>query len=119
MGVFVTLACDLSLIFEQDSPMKGSQYWTKASPLLAHLVQQTAQEIVHPNDSSRSLWDATTDVGSFHGSDAEMRKVEHLTPQVRPGLEKVGALGSGSDYTVFLQRIGVCISISEIPLVLI
>ncbi|KAF8920531.1 hypothetical protein CPB85DRAFT_1271746 [Mucidula mucida] len=89
-----------------DSPMKGSQYWTKASPLLAHLVQQTAQEIVHPNDSSRSLWDATTDVGSFHGSDAEMRKVEHLTPQVRPGLEKVGALGSGSDYTVFLQRIG-------------
>ncbi|KAF9052312.1 Zn-dependent exopeptidase [Hymenopellis radicata] len=81
-----------------DSPMKGSQYWTKASPLLAHLVQQTAMEIVHPTDSSRSLWDATSDVGSFQW---------HLAPKIRPGLEKVGALGSGSDYTVFLQRIGV------------
>ena len=59
------------------------------------------------------MWDATKDNGELFGQgiiDKEplaVRKLE-LDAKKVDGLG-VGVLGSGSDYTVFLQRLGVCI----------
>ena len=71
-------------------------------------MRDTAEKIPHPTDPGRTLWDARNDRGPLHG--------ENIDPQVMAMVEEaakavdsigVGALGSGSDYTVFLQRIGV------------
>jgi len=82
-----------------------------ASPSLAHLVWETAKRVSHPTAVGRTLWDARTDRGAFYGNfsheaiaklnaemDAEIANEEPSS--IRP-------LGSGSDFTVFLQRIGV------------
>jgi N-acetylated-alpha-linked acidic dipeptidase len=96
-----------------DGSVSGSRFSSQASPLLAHLVQQTALLVPHPTDSERTLWDARHDVGPFTGKD-DIQEEDEIrlngewikTATVEDDLG-VGVLGSGSDYTVFLQRIGV------------
>ena len=68
--------------------------------------------MLHPTDENRTLWDATLDDGKLHGwsipqdsSAVPLRDERHSTATDSVG---VSPLGSGSDYTVFLQRIGVC-----------
>jgi N-acetylated-alpha-linked acidic dipeptidase len=112
-----------------DVSVSGSQFRAFASPSLAHLVRQAAEDIPHPTsgDIAKSLWDATNDRGTFFGdrcdsgqsvSDPEAIAVHEMEygPQQSLG---VGALGSGSDYTVFLQRIGVCVFLLIFPLTII
>lgn len=90
-----------------DSSVSGSRFRANASPSLAHLVRSTAEQVPHPTQPGKSLWDATKDSGVFQGKvkeevlemyEAEMQQADDLG---------VTPLGSGSDYTVFLQRIGV------------
>ncbi|KAA1466608.1 Zn-dependent exopeptidase [Dentipellis sp. KUC8613] len=85
-----------------DSSVGGSRFGASASPSLSHFVRSTAEQIPHPYDPTRTLWDATEDSGSYFGEDAEDEVQAEATDNlgVRP-------LGSGSDYTVFLQHIGV------------
>lgn len=87
--------------------MSGSRFRANASPSLAHLVRGAAEDVPHPTKPGLSLWDATKDSGVFAGEvkseilemyEAEMQQADDLG---------VTPLGSGSDYTVFLQRIGV------------
>lgn len=87
----------------------GSLFTAQASPSLAHIVRQTAEAIEHPTDANRTLWDATHDTGTYFGAmgkeaAAALEAAEALKVADSLG---VGALGSGSDYTVFLQHLGV------------
>ncbi|KIY72270.1 Zn-dependent exopeptidase [Cylindrobasidium torrendii FP15055 ss-10] len=85
--------------FNLDGSAGGSRWSAHASPSLAHFIEQTALEIPHPTDAARTLWDARTDSGPFAGNGT--------FTEVQAESVAVGALGSGSDYTVFLQHIGV------------
>ncbi|KAF8833188.1 Zn-dependent exopeptidase [Paxillus ammoniavirescens] len=76
-----------------DVSVSGSQYGPSGSPSLAHLIKRSAQDVPHPTDAGRTVWDA------FRARAAAEDDVRHVLP-----------LGSGSDYTVFLQRLGVASS---------
>ncbi|EDR12349.1 uncharacterized protein LACBIDRAFT_245820, partial [Laccaria bicolor S238N-H82] len=65
-----------------DVSVAGSRWTASASPSLAHLFKKAALDIPHPTIPGKTLWDAREDDG--------------ILP-----------LGSGSDFTVFLQRLGV------------
>ncbi|KAI6130336.1 hypothetical protein EDD16DRAFT_1853446 [Pisolithus croceorrhizus] len=91
-----------------DTSVSGSRLRTSASPLLAHLLMQTAKQIPHPTSEGRTLWDARTDNGTLFGDDIdkEVLNMDYATNLFEDNLG-IRPLGSGSDYTVFLQYIGV------------
>ena len=83
---------------------------------MAHLVRGVAQSLPHPTDKNRSLWDARDDTGPFTGPPgfnvelgADLQTAIDLRASMSADIRSIGVhpLGSGSDYTVFLQRIGV------------
>ncbi|KAF9478208.1 Zn-dependent exopeptidase [Pholiota conissans] len=100
-----------------DVSVAGSTLGIAGSPSLAHIIKQTALDVPHPTDEKRTLWDALDDEGPFKQfaqngtADADFlelyyenrRKLKASNTRVRP-------LGSGSDFTVFLQHIGVASS---------
>ncbi|KAG6335106.1 hypothetical protein ID866_3975 [Astraeus odoratus] len=91
-----------------DTAVSGSRFRTSASPLLAHLLRNTALQIPHPTSEGRTLWDAHDDTGTFFGDviDNEVLAVDESEQESTDDLG-IRPLGSGSDYTVFLQYIGV------------
>ncbi|KAF5391031.1 hypothetical protein D9757_004051 [Collybiopsis confluens] len=97
-----------------DGSVSGSRFHVQASPSLAHLIRGAALDVPHPTDRNQTLWDATKDSGKFFGirDDGEAilgndaGAAYEGASNVQDDLE-VGALGSGSDFTIFLQRIGV------------
>ncbi|KAH9938633.1 Zn-dependent exopeptidase [Fomitopsis serialis] len=96
-----------------DSSVSGSRFSASGSPSLAHFLRSAAEEIAHPTKPGLTLWDARNDQGPLFGRtgdhfDAEaMENIEDELAQMAVDELGVGVLGSGSDYTVFLQRIGV------------
>lgn len=82
-----------------------------ASPSLAHLVRETAALVPHPTAVGSTLWDARNDRGKLYGnlSDEAIAKINAEMDAESSGdeLSNIRPLGSGSDFTVFLQRIGV------------
>ncbi|KAI9574759.1 hypothetical protein HD554DRAFT_2232863 [Boletus coccyginus] len=94
-----------------DTAVSGSRLKTSASPLLSHLLRSTAKQIPHPTSEGRSLWDARLDKGELIGEslDAEAATIYE---EMELAADSIGInpLGSGSDYTVFLQYIGVASS---------
>lgn len=82
-----------------------------ASPSFAHFVQETAQRVSHPTVYGRTLWDARTDRGEFYGNLSEeaiaLMNAEMDDEIIGNELSSIRPLGSGSDFTVFLERIGV------------
>ncbi|KAG8987149.1 hypothetical protein FRB94_002576 [Tulasnella sp. JGI-2019a] len=105
-----------------DVASSGSQFRVGGSPTLAHLLRGAAQEIPHPTDAGRTLWDARMDRGKLKGPPtAQSIKFEEMgidwqneelmmASLQQPENTGVFPLGSGSDFTVFLQRIGVASS---------
>ena len=94
-----------------DVSVMGSQWNAAASPSLAHLIHQVALEIPHPTEPGRTLWDARTDVGPYAGNaDVEAIAVYAEKQQTQSSSTGIYPLGSGSDFTVFLQRLGVSAS---------
>ena len=94
--------------------MAGSQWTASASPSLAYLIKQTALDVPHPTIPGKTLWDAKNDQGPFgalqeSNMTIDMGVVAEHSAREQEKQESfgVGPLGSGSDYTVFLQRIGV------------
>jgi N-acetylated-alpha-linked acidic dipeptidase len=93
-----------------DVSVAGTNFHGSASPSLALLLKSAAEQIEHPSDKARSLWEmqdggdwrqfnsALGLVGSFEDEDVE----DMFTSDTG-----IKALGSGSDYTAFLQRYGV------------
>jgi N-acetylated-alpha-linked acidic dipeptidase len=85
----------------------GSKFGARASPSLAHFIRKTAEDVPHPTDPKRTLWDATADRGQLFGKHGD---IDSLDTEVETEvMDDIGIkpLGSGSDYTVFLQRLGV------------
>lgn len=95
-----------------DSSVSGSRFRANASPSLAHLVRSTAERVPHPTKLGHSLWDATEDTGPLDGEVDE--EVQAMYEEQFKHIDDLGVtpLGSGSDYTVFLQHIGVRIILS-------
>ncbi|KZO93188.1 Zn-dependent exopeptidase [Calocera viscosa TUFC12733] len=99
-----------------DVSAAGSRFHIGASPSLAHLVRSSAERVPHPTDPGRSLWDATKDTGIYTerpGMSALSQEEANRFRDERVAWAEytaVSALGSGSDYTVFLQHIGVASS---------
>jgi N-acetylated-alpha-linked acidic dipeptidase len=88
-----------------DVSVSGANLKLSASPSLAPLMRHAAMQIEHPSDKTRSLWSMqdggnwdvfNRDVKGLLSEDGDFSSVTH-----------VSALGSGSDYTAFLQRYGV------------
>lgn len=93
-----------------DVGVAGERFSIEGSPSLAHHLRQAAQDIPHPTDANRTLWDARSDIGPFTGPvDKDVFELYHNTQKELKAASKTGVspLGSGSDYTVFLQRLGV------------
>ena len=93
-----------------DSSVSGSRFRATATPSLAHFVRAAAEAVPHPTKANKTLWDATKDSGVLTGQhiDAEALAVyEETELQAAAESTGVGVLGSGSDYTVFVQRNGV------------
>jgi len=83
----------------------------KASPSFAHLVRDTAKLVSHPTVAGSTLWDARKDRGKLYGN-LSSEGVAQVNTEMDAGivdneLSSIRPLGSGSDFTVFLQRIGV------------
>lgn len=91
-----------------DSSVSGSHFGAQASPSLAHLVRSAAEKVPHPTKEGLTLWDATKDTGVLFGEHIDEEAVRSWEAEMQAG-DKLGVrpLGSGSDYTVFLQHIGV------------
>ncbi|KAG6869264.1 hypothetical protein C0993_000017 [Termitomyces sp. T159_Od127] len=99
-----------------DTSAAGSRWGVSASPSLANLIKQVALKVPHPTIQGQNLWDAKNDEGPFKPAsnftiDAEFLE-SYTTKQQELHAFKtdIGPLGSGSDYTVFLQHIGVASS---------
>ena len=93
-----------------DGSVSGSRFSVAATPSLAHFLRAAAQEIPHPTQPGKTLWDARNDRGVLTGDriDAEVLAMDSEAEAERAASSTgVGVLGSGSDYTVFVQRTGV------------
>lgn len=96
--------------------MSGSRLHASGSPLLAHFIRDKAEQLPHPTDEGRTLWDARNDQGPLTGRKGDVSisdEVISIHEMQYSRVDNVGVapLGSGSDYTVFLQRSGVSKSI--------
>ncbi|KAJ8082686.1 Vacuolar protein sorting-associated protein 70 [Marasmius tenuissimus] len=94
-----------------DVGASGSQFHADATPLLAHVLRTAGEDLPHPTRENATLWDATKDTGNLFGQgimDEEALAVrESKLGAKQTDALGVGVLGSGSDYTVFLQRLGI------------
>ncbi|KAJ1311382.1 hypothetical protein OPQ81_009875 [Rhizoctonia solani] len=96
-----------------DVSSSGDRFDLLGSPSLAHLLRQAAIDVPHPSDANRTLWDAKDDLGPFTGPvDKDAFAVQQEVELARKAVSSTGVrpLGSGSDYTVFLQRLGIASS---------
>ncbi|KAI6135053.1 Zn-dependent exopeptidase [Pisolithus croceorrhizus] len=98
-----------------DVSASGSRWNVASSPSLAHLIKKSAQDVPHPTQANKTLWDARYDSGPYTGAqDAEFARMWTRSNKVREGVSdssvSLRPLGSGSDFTVFLQRLGIASS---------
>ena len=68
-----------------------------------------AQQIPHPTEPGRTLWDARLDTGPYKGSMTKGLRYNTSLFAATRSLDtlRVGDLGSGSDFTVFFHHLGV------------
>ncbi|KAI0677358.1 Zn-dependent exopeptidase [Trametes maxima] len=91
-----------------DGSAAGSIWLPTGSPSLAHLIRDAALDVAHPTSLNKTLWDARDDVGPFHGPADSNFLEEYLAKRVTSEDDiGIAPLGSGSDFTPFLQRLGV------------
>ena len=76
-------------------------------------MKRSAQDVAHPTEPSKTVWDALHDSGPYTGEqDEDFANMWAAMNQTRAhtledDVRNVMPLGSGSDYTIFLQRLGV------------
>ncbi|KAH6915037.1 vacuolar protein sorting-associated protein 70 [Coprinopsis sp. MPI-PUGE-AT-0042] len=100
-----------------DVSVSGSRWNVGGSPSLANLIKKTAQDVPHPLIPGKTLWDAREDQGPYSGNKTSpkidldfLETWERAENQRKAEDTGISPLGSGSDYTVFLQRIGIASS---------
>ncbi|KAJ7241931.1 Zn-dependent exopeptidase [Mycena haematopus] len=98
-----------------DASAAGSRWGAAASPSLSHLVLDTARDVPHPGLPGKTLFDAQTDNGPISIAEASpdpdfvaAYQAADTHRQDAKGL--LAPLGSGSDFTVFLQHLGIASS---------
>jgi N-acetylated-alpha-linked acidic dipeptidase len=84
-----------------DVAVSGTSYGINASPSLAHLFLNVSDAIIDPDQTNRSL------LGRL---EEDSRVKEPHQALEASAIRSVGALGSGSDFTVFLQHLGIASS---------
>ncbi|OCH94335.1 Zn-dependent exopeptidase [Obba rivulosa] len=91
-----------------DVSSSGSIWEVEGSPSLAHLIRKAAQDVPHPTIPGKTLWDAIDDEGPFYGPVDPEFMATYSESRKRLATETgIELLGSGSDFTPFLQRLGV------------
>lgn len=95
--------------FNMDVAVSGPKFGASGVPSLKQFIREITKAVPSPQGGSvYDLWKKTSQVGQ-----QEFRPQETSTSTYRPpaasvrGDVPVGDLGSGSDYTVFLQHLGV------------
>ena len=95
------LARNAVVCINVDEATHGSHFSPSASPLLFAALREAARDVADPADPKRSLADAWRADAGFIGV------MSYATAAGAPEELPVAVLGSGSDYTVFFNRIGV------------
>ena len=80
------------------------------------MIRQSSEDVPHPTKVGKTVWDAIDDEGPLKGfledqnsiiDEEVLEMYNEQQEEMRTSETKVAPLGSGSDYTVFLQRLGV------------
>ncbi|CAE6463636.1 unnamed protein product [Rhizoctonia solani] len=89
-----------------DKSTSGSMLRIRGTPSIAPLLRQTSLDLPHYGrpESDHTLWDARNDRGPFAGAVTQQESNTTTQPIHGTGIK---TLGSGSDYTVFLQQLGI------------
>ncbi|WVR07065.1 hypothetical protein IAU60_004104 [Kwoniella sp. DSM 27419] len=91
-----------------DGSASGSNFHASASPSLALLLRGAAEEVESSLDPSQSVFSTRSDADSWQEYRDDLTSdVDAMNNAQGSG---VSALGSGSDYTPFLQRFGIASS---------
>ena len=101
---------DLDYLVYADGSVSGSRFRAQATPSLAHFLRAAAEDVPHPTQPGKTLWDATKDNGVLTGDHIDTETLDMFMEaegELAASSTGVGVLGSGSDYTVFVQRSGV------------
>jgi N-acetylated-alpha-linked acidic dipeptidase len=100
-----------------DGAVSGSRFGAAASPSLSHLILDSARDVPHPTIPGKTLFDAHTDNGPISIAEARadpeyMAAYEAIETrrQEAKGSNLLQPLGSGSDFTVFLEHLGIASS---------
>nr|KIR50369.1 membrane protein [Cryptococcus bacillisporus CA1280] len=106
------LQTNTAVYLNMDSSASGSNFHASASPSLALLVKSAAEEVESSSSPSKTVFDTRFEAGNWE--QFNMKKLgnhvgmgDSLSGKKGSG---IGALGSGSDYTPFLQRYGIASS---------
>ncbi|WVQ80772.1 hypothetical protein IAT38_002877 [Cryptococcus sp. DSM 104549] len=103
-----------AVYLNMDSSASGSNFHASASPSLASLVRAAAEEVESSVDPSRSVYSTKYDAGSWEEFNLLKAGGELVGEFDVWAADKKGSgispLGSGSDYTPFLQRYGIASS---------
>ncbi|MFB3921685.1 MAG: M28 family metallopeptidase [Terriglobia bacterium] len=90
-----------------DSGVSGTHFGASAVPSLGRLIREATRDVTDP-DSGRSLFSVWSEEAPRVRREGGIPYLVLNNPPVTPGIEaRVGDLGSGSDYTPFLQHAGV------------
>jgi N-acetylated-alpha-linked acidic dipeptidase len=84
-----------------DEGAHGKNFSPSASPLLFETLRELARDLPDPGNASRTLADAWKESAGFVGVGS------YATPAGGRADLPVSVLGSGSDYTVFFNRLGI------------
>ena len=79
---------------------------------MAHVINQVDKEIPHPTDPTKTLFDAHKDEGphkdpKFTIDKGFLANYKKSRKELFDSETGIPPLGSGSDFTVFLQRLGI------------
>ena len=87
-----------------DAAVSGSNFGASSVPSMWKLIRSAAQDVRDPK-TGKSIYEAWRDRSREDLSDSELSDANGNEKPAPP--PRIGALGSGSDYTPFLQHLGV------------
>ncbi|WRT66400.1 uncharacterized protein IL334_003356 [Kwoniella shivajii] len=93
-----------------DGSASGTNFHASASPSLALLLKAAAEEINSSSQPDKSVFDTRDSAGDWDEHNAKSGLMEEYENYLAEKGSGIGALGSGSDYTPFLQRYGIASS---------
>jgi N-acetylated-alpha-linked acidic dipeptidase len=95
------LRANAAVCFNVDEATQGPIFSPSASPLLFTAIREAARDLPDPGVSGKSVADTWRDHAGFTGIDG------YSAPSGETSEWPVSILGSGSDYTVFFNHLGV------------